>query len=255
MWLTLHAPAIARGIRPGQYLLVRCADADSADPLLRRPLFVAAAEESLGQIGLLYAPSERGLRWLSRARPGEPIDALGPFGHGFEVDRRTRTLLLVGQGDALGALLLLASQSVRRGCAVALLAGAADQPLLPPAFLLPDEVEYQSTVGSPLGLLLPPAEPAPAKGKRRPEPPRPTARPELLAWADQVCAALPAEDAATLRDQVRLAKLRWERGFASALLDGPFVCGTGACGVCAAELRVGQRMRCSDGPVFDLRDL
>ena len=39
------------------------------------------------------------------------------------------------------------------------------------------------------------------------------------------------------------------------LLEGPIVCGVGACGVCAVELRKGMRMLCSDGPVFDLRDL
>jgi dihydroorotate dehydrogenase electron transfer subunit len=50
-------------------------------------------------------------------------------------------------------------------------------------------------------------------------------------------------------------KYRWERGFASALLEGPLVCGVGACGVCAIELRRGMRLLCSDGPVFDLRDV
>ena len=67
-WLTLHAPDLVRGVQAGQYLLVRCAEQGSYDPLLRRPLFVAATEPALGQIGLLYEPSERGLLWLSRGR-------------------------------------------------------------------------------------------------------------------------------------------------------------------------------------------
>src|SRR5919199_4381990 len=83
-WLTLAAPELARGVRAGQYLLVRCAEAGSYDPLLRRPLFIAAAEPALGQIGLLYEPSERGLVWLSRGRSGDTLDVIGPLGHPFE---------------------------------------------------------------------------------------------------------------------------------------------------------------------------
>ncbi|MBC8162341.1 MAG: hypothetical protein H7Z42_14120, partial [Roseiflexaceae bacterium] len=135
-WLTLRAPELARQVRPGQYLLVRCAGPGSYDPLLRRPLFVAAAEETVGQIGLLFAPAERGLAWLARARPGELIDALGLYGSPFELVRTTRTLLLLGQGPGLPALLLLAAQATQRGCTVTLLAGAPAAALLPPPFLL-----------------------------------------------------------------------------------------------------------------------
>src|ERR671928_619778 len=84
-WLTLAAPELARSVRAGQYLLVRCAEDGSYDPLLRRPLFVAAAEPALGQIGLLYEPAERGLAWLARGRAGDELDVLGPFGHPFEL--------------------------------------------------------------------------------------------------------------------------------------------------------------------------
>ncbi|GAB4214616.1 MAG: hypothetical protein OHK0022_53370 [Roseiflexaceae bacterium] len=261
-WLTLHAPELARAVRPGQYLLLRCAPPGSADPLLRRALFVAAAEEQLGQIGLLYAASERGLDWLSRARAGDTLDALGPFGTPFALDRRTRTLLLAGQGPALAALLLLARQHSARGGSVALLAGASDPALLPPAFLLPADVEYQSVVGRAVELLERRPAPAPQPGKKsKANPPTaPSSQPGsdptgLIVWADQLCAALPEDQLEPLAEAVRAVKYRWERGFAGVLLDGPLVCGVGACGVCAVETRKGQRLRCSDGPVFDLRDV
>src|SRR3954471_21058700 len=92
-WLTLHAPDLAREARAGQYLLVRCVEQGSYDPLLRRPLFIAAAAPALGQIGLLYEPSERGLVWLSRGRAGDTLDVIGPLGHPFAPDGRTRNLL------------------------------------------------------------------------------------------------------------------------------------------------------------------
>jgi dihydroorotate dehydrogenase electron transfer subunit len=267
-WLTLHAPDLARGARPGQYLLIRCAEQGSYDPLLRRPLFIAAAEPALGQIGLLYEASERGLLWLSRGRAGDTLDALGPLGHPFELDSRTRSLLLVGAGPGLGALMLLAQQAAARG-GVTLIAGAEDAALLPPPFLLPGEVEYQTVVGAATDLVAGQLGAVVAEDdqlttrhgdkakKRHPVTPSPRhlGTPSPITWADQICAALPSGQLLALRGAIERVKYRWERGFASALLEGPLVCGVGACGVCAVEMRRGTRMLCADGPVFDLRDL
>ena len=262
-WLTLRAPELAQNVRPGQYLLVRCADQSSFDPLLRRPLFIAAAEESLGQIGLLYAPTERGLQWLARAASGDLIDALGPFGKPFELDRQTRTLLLVGAGPGLAALLLLAARANRRGCNVALLAAAPAIDLLPPPFLLPSAIEYESVVGDVLTLLAntvpetaqPLSKTAVKKLKQQAAGAVAPLEQQRIPWADQIAAALPLADAIRLRDVVRSAKLRWERGFATALLESPLACGVGACGVCAMPLRGSLHTLCTDGPVVDLREV
>ena len=247
-WLTLHAPELVRSVRAGQYLLVRCAEEGSYDPLLRRALFVAAAEPALGQVGLLYEPNERGLAWLARGHPADVLDVIGPLGRPFSVDERTRTLLLIGAGAGLPALLLLAREAVAKGRAVTLLAGAAEVAALPPPFLLPGEVEYQSFAGLQIADFRLQTDPANQKSAI-------DNLQSAISWADQVCVALPSDQLPALRDAIRAAKFRWERGFASVLLEGPLVCGVGACGVCAVELRRGTRMLCSDGPVFDLRDL
>jgi dihydroorotate dehydrogenase electron transfer subunit len=247
-WLTLAAPGLAQRIRAGQYLLVRCAAEGSYDPLLRRALLVAAAEPALGQIGLLYAPTDRGLAWLAHRRPGDVLDVIGPLGHPFTINERTGTLLLIGQGQGLAALLLLAREAVGRGRSVTLLAGAVSADELLPPFLLPAEVEYQSIAGLRIADFRSQIAQAGAESTIY------NLR-SAIAWADQVCAALPDDQLAALGAAIRDVKYRWERGFASALLEGPIVCGVGACGVCAVALRKGQRLLCSDGPVFDLRDV
>lgn len=242
-WLTLDTPQLARTVRPGQYLLVRCSDPESYDPMLRRPLFVAAAEAALGQIGLLYQANERGLRWLSRMRSGDQIDVLGPFGQGFTLDKRSRTLLLIGQGPGLAALLFYAKRASEQHCAVTLYAAAENSELLPPPFLLPSEVEYQSVVQlSEHDLIV---------GSQ-------SAIPDLasaISWADQLGIALPEPHRIALRESINKIKYRWTNGYASALIDGEIVCGVGACQLCSIETRKRYRKRCSDGPVFDLRDL
>ncbi len=244
-WLTLHAPELAHAVRAGQYLLIRCAEDGSYDPLLRRPLFVAAAEPALGQIGLLYEPAERGLGWLARGRASDELDVLGPFGHPFELDGRTRSLLLIGAGPGLAALLLLARAAAARNCAITLLAGADAADLLPPPFLLPGEVEYQTFMPLQIAdfrLQIEAGNSQSANYNLQ----------SAIGWADQLCVALPRTQLVDLATIIRRVKYRWARGFASALLEGPLICGVGACGVCALNLRKGSRMLCSDGPVFDL---
>jgi dihydroorotate dehydrogenase electron transfer subunit len=233
-WLTLHAPELAREVRGGHYLLVSCSDPDVRDPLLRRCVYVAAAEPALGQVGLLFAPrADRGLRWLARARAGDALDVIGPLGRPFGIEAGTRALLLVGSGATLGALLLLANEALARGASATLLAAADAPELLPPSFLLPDAIEYQSVVGLASEVYAA----------------------QHIVWADQIGAALPPSQVAALREAVRAARVRTQRGFARVLLDGEIVCGVGACGACALTLRAGKRLLCTDGPVFDLRDL
>src|SRR5438477_355272 len=61
-WLTLYAPDLARAAQAGQYLLVRCAEQGSYDPLLRRPLFIAATELLVGQPALAGAEVDKETR-------------------------------------------------------------------------------------------------------------------------------------------------------------------------------------------------
>jgi hypothetical protein len=232
-WLTLYAPELARTARPGHYLLVHCAPPGSADPLLPRALFIAATEEKLGQVVLLFEPTDRGLHWLATTHAQTSVDALGPFGQPFQLQRRTGTLLLIGHGPGLAALIFLARVASGRQMAVSLSAGGSHAEQLPPAFLLPGDIEYESSTQLTLDT---------------------TRLNTGLRWADQVCAALPTSELPLLAESIRKARLRWDRGYASVLVEATLVCGVGACGACVVTARRGQRWLCSAGPVVDLRD-
>ncbi|MEM8531254.1 MAG: hypothetical protein AAGF95_10455 [Chloroflexota bacterium] len=263
-WLTLHAPDLARHVRPGHYVLVRCAEQGSYDPLLRRPLFVAAVEQAVGQIGLLYTSSERGLAWLARGKAGDTLDVVGLCGRPLTLSQQTRSVLLIGQGERYAPLILLAHQAVAQGSAVTLLLGMPDADALPPAFLLPMDVEYQHVVGNVTELLVA-EKPSPQdqalskkanrKQRKQREPLLSELRAPLIAWADQVCVAAPPDQLQLVAQLIRNTRLRWDRGFASVIVDAPLVCGVGACSVCATETRQGVRMVCADGPILDLRDI
>ncbi len=240
-WLALQAGDLARDVRPGNYLLLRCDDPGDGYRLLRRPLFIAATMPELGQVALLYEAHEPGLAWLARRSVGETLDAFGVFGRPLSLDSRLHNLLLVGAGAGLAAL-IFAARVAASHAAVTLLAVASDPDGLPPSFLLPGATEYLTGIGADLAASVT-AMLQPAAGV------------SPLAWADALVAALPPDALTVLSQVVRTVRFRWSRGFALALIDIPPGCGVGACGVCAVELRGAACLPCVEGPWFDLRDI
>lgn len=244
--LTLHAPDLARGARAGQAALVRCAPAGADDPLLRRAVFFAGADAGAGVVELLVGPGERGLAWLAAQPVGARLDLYGPVGAGFAVEGRVGNLLLAGAGPALPGLFFLARALAPRAANVVLLAAGAPGSL-PPPYILPPEVEYQTSADGDEGLLA-----LLGAGGRAPVP---ALSGSPVAWADLICLALSAPLVAGAAEAVRAGRMRWARGFAQAAVAGPMPCGLGVCLACPVETRDGARLRCKEGPVFDLRDL
>jgi dihydroorotate dehydrogenase electron transfer subunit len=83
--LRLDDPAMARVIRPGQFLMIRPAFGN--DPLLARPfaLYDVARDDSgtPNAIDVVYIVLGRGTSVLSRLREGDEVTIWGPLGNGF----------------------------------------------------------------------------------------------------------------------------------------------------------------------------
>jgi dihydroorotate dehydrogenase electron transfer subunit len=82
--LRLDDPAMARAIRPGQFLMVK--PARGTDPLLARPFAlydVARAAGSPSALDVVYVVIGRGTSALSRLWPGDLVTTWGPLGNGF----------------------------------------------------------------------------------------------------------------------------------------------------------------------------
>src|SRR5690349_13615235 len=140
-WLqSFHAPALATGSRAGQFVHVRTGDLSGL--VLRRPFSFNTVDPATGIITIHYRVIGRGTDWLTRLRPGDPVDMLGPLGRPFEVDSRSRHLLLIAGGLGMAGVRMLADEALRDGRQVTLLFGAASAREVYPSNLLPDEVEY-----------------------------------------------------------------------------------------------------------------
>jgi dihydroorotate dehydrogenase electron transfer subunit len=262
-WIqAFHAPHLATGSRAGQFVHVRTGDLSGL--VLRRPFSINTADSASGTVTIHFRTIGRGTEWLTRLRPGDGLDVLGPLGRPFEVDPRSRHLLLVAGGLGMAGVRMLADEAVRDGRQVTLLFGAASAREVYPSSLLPDEIEYVvATDDGSLGHrgfvteLIPGYE----------------------AWADQAFACGPAPMlavlarlAATRRNRLGVAKLGRKRGagrgdppgspaarrkaFLQVSMEQNMGCAVGACLGCVVMSTSGIPQRvCREGPVFAAEEL
>ena len=257
-WLqAYHAPDLAVGSRAGQFIHIRTGDFSGM--VLRRPFSINTADPATGIVTIHFRVIGRGTEWFTRLRPGDRIDLLGPLGRPFEVDPRSRHLLLVAGGLGIAGVRMLADEAIRGGRRVTLLFGAASAREIYPSTLLPDEVEYVvATDDGSLGHHGFVTELVP----------------DYEAWADQAFACGPAPMLAALarlaagrRERLGVAKLGRRRGggrtdpvgspaarrkaFLQVSMEQNMGCAVGACLGCVvmSTSRTPQRV-CREGPVF-----
>lgn len=106
--LRICAPEIARISRPGQFLHILCGTGTA--PLLRRPISICRADPASGLLEVIFRVVGEGTALLSRARPGERIDVMGPLGSKFQFPEpgHARDAVIVGGGVGIPPLLFLA---------------------------------------------------------------------------------------------------------------------------------------------------
>jgi dihydroorotate dehydrogenase electron transfer subunit len=256
-WLQqYHAPALASATRAGQFVHVRTGDWSGL--VLRRPFTVNTADPATGAISIHFREVGRGTAWLTRMRPGDHLDMLGPLGQGFQVDSRSRHLLLVAGGLGIADVRLLADEALRDGRHVVLLYGCRDASEVYPSSLLPDEIEYVVATddgsvghhGFVTDLVV-----------------------EYEAWADQAfaCGPLPmlralVAVAAGRKGRLGVATLGRKRGggkpirvgspearrkaFLQVAMEQNMGCAVGACLGCVVWGVEGPQRVCREGPVF-----
>jgi dihydroorotate dehydrogenase electron transfer subunit len=261
-WLqAYHAPALVSGSRAGQFVHVR--PGDFSGLILRRPFSFNTIDQATGVITIHFRAIGRGTDWFTHLRPGDTVDMLGPLGRPFEVDQRSRHLLLIAGGLGIAGVRMLADEAIRDGRQVVLLFGAASASEVYPSNLLPDEVEY--VVATDDGSL----------GHRGYVTDLVT---EYEAWADQSFACGPAPMLAALarlaagrRGRLGVAKLGRKGGgrvdapgsaaarrkaFLQVSMEQNMGCAVGACLGCVVMSTSGQPQRvCREGPVFAADEL
>lgn len=102
-------PQLARTARPGQFVMVR--PSDKPIPLLRRPFsvhrLIIEQDKAVG-IELLYKVVGQGTRLLSEMKAGDVLDVLGPLGNGFSFpNTNSLNVFVVAGGVGIASLFYL----------------------------------------------------------------------------------------------------------------------------------------------------
>jgi len=130
--LTVVAPGVAEGARPGHFVAVAVGGPSSAT-LLRRAFSIYRVQER-GVYGstveIIFAVHGKGTAWLAERRAHDPVDIVGPLGRPFALPKEPVTATLVGGGYGSAPLFSLAEQLRGRGCRVDFVLGAASEPRL-----------------------------------------------------------------------------------------------------------------------------
>jgi dihydroorotate dehydrogenase electron transfer subunit len=123
--MTLVAPAVAERFRPGQFVAISVGGPDTS-MLLRRCFAVYEVKPDYGgTVEFIFSVHGRGTAWLSRCRPRDIVDVVGPLGRPFPLPRDPANCVLVGGGYGSAPLFSLADALRGRGCRVDFVLGAA----------------------------------------------------------------------------------------------------------------------------------
>ena len=215
-WIDCPAAAVPM---PGQYLLAN--NTAEADAPLASALFPAAYGET-GFLATPLSPTMNKLTAYSTAWiPGAELKLRGPLGRGFALPPSARRLALIDLGGGALRLLPLVAAGLANAADVALFSEA-------PPTLLPSSVEI-----NPLRSLG-----------------------EALGWADFMAVDVSLEQVENLAELLCLPAGQHLPCPGQALVAAAMPCGGAAeCGACAVLVRRRWKLACTDGPVFDLRDL
>ena len=216
---------------PGQFVMV---EVPGGEVFLRRPFGIAGLEGGLAEI--CYKIVGRGTRALTSAKPGTPIDILGPCGNGFSLSDNGATSVLVAGGYGIGPLMGLAAKAGGDGVIYYGAKTASD-------FLYLNELEG-------LGVKLVLATEDGSAGEK--------GLVTDVLTRDIGSIEKPAIFCCGPHGLLEaVAKLGISKKIPTQVSTEEYMaCGIGVCGGCATRASDGRYVGvCKDGPVFDVRDL
>jgi len=246
----------------------RQAELADQEPLLRRPLSIAGRRERAGgaEIDLIYRTAGTGTRWLSGVRPGQPLSVLGPLGNGFALREGKPLAALIGGGVGIPPMIYLAEAAASAGRKAVAFLGAKSArhfPLRPGPLASADAGGRPALCAGEFAAFGVPAVAATDDGSLGF---RGFVSTAFAAWLDREGIAADGLVAYCCGPEALMRAvglLCAERGIECQLaLERHMACGMGTCQSCNVKIRDAAatdgwsyKLCCTDGPVFDARDV
>ena len=233
MWL--EAGSIAGEARPGQFLSLYSRDKSR---ILPRPISICQIDPKRGRLRLVYRIAGAGTAEFSGYGVGDTLEAVGPLGNGFPLDKGYRNVFLVGGGIGIPPLVELSRQLPGEKQVIA---GYRDRHLFLKEELEENGLFYGATEDGSAG----------TKGNVL------DAIRENGLSAEAVFACGPAPMLRALKAYAREQKMDCYLS-----LEERMACGVGACLSCVCKSmdvdehsQVKNKRICKDGPVFAAEDI
>jgi dihydroorotate dehydrogenase electron transfer subunit len=243
--LVFSAPAIARTVRPGQFVQIRLHEL--ADPLLRRPFSVSSVGVATGTVEVLYRVVGKGTRLLSTMPQKSLLDVLGPLGNTFTINRKHDLHVLVAGGMGMAPLVFLAKTLVRRRENVVVLLGQKKR----------DQKWEWACLADLRGSRTCAVKIASEKREKGAFPGMVTdLLTQVIAERGQSSARIglyacgPRPMLHKLQQQAAILPLPCQ-----VSLEESMACGLGTCLGCVVQVGATYKKVCTDGPVFNVRDI
>ncbi len=217
-------------IKPGQFVELQVQQPSNV--LLRRPISIHDVDEARNEITLLIQIAGKGTKQLSTLKKGESVSMIYPLGNGFEL--LGNKVLLVGGGVGVAPLLHLAKQFNEIGIRPKILLGyrGKEQIFDNETYSRYGELHISTQDGShgEKGLVT-----------------------EHSVFSNQFDAVYTCGPTPMMRAVAENCEKRNIKCFVS--LENKMACGIGACLCCVQQTTSGHKCTCTEGPVFDSKEI
>ncbi len=232
--LTIQAPTELPEIFPGQFAEVLVAD--SKTTFLRRPISIHDVDYSQNTIKLFINKVGEGTKHLSNLKTGDKLNIIYPLGNSFSLPEN-ENILLIGGGCGVAPLLFLARYLHDKGFKTSVLIGAKTKNDIHELDLFErfGKVFITTEDGSSgeKGFI---TQHSIIKSPNHQITKFYTCGPELMLKA--------------------VAKIAHQNNIdCEVSLENTMACGIGACLCCVVDTKQGNKCVCTEGPVFNIKDL
>ena len=231
--LDLQLDKIPEKISAGNFAEIRIDN--SQDVFLRRPFSVYSVDYSNNTVGFFIKRIGKGTNILSKLEEGETINMIYPLGNSFGTDHKGKALV-VGGGSGIAPLILIGKELKEQGTEVIHLLGGRSKRdiLLIEEFSKYGEVFYTTEDGT--------------FGEKGLVTDHSLFKKVQEFTKIYTCGPDPMMKA--------IAKIATNNGIdCEVSLENTMACGFGVCLCCVTETTSGNKCVCTDGPVFNVKDL
>ena len=231
-------------IQAGQFVEIKVEG--SPQTFLRRPISVNFVDEERNELWLLIQIVGEGTRRLAALQVGDTLNVLFPLGNGFTPGTADERVLLVGGGVGIAPLLETGAALKAAGSDVSFLLGArmATDLVQLDYYRALGNVYVTTEDGSRIeGLDC-------QKGFVTNHAILQSGKFDAL----KICGPMPMMKsvASVIKDW---AEMQDKERFCEVSLENKMACGLGVCLCCVEDTKEGHKCVCSEGPVFDVKDL